>query len=182
MAEITTITKDKADEILGLSVISGAINPTTGHLILTCQNGSTIDAGDFTTIVEDIFDTTVNAAVATQVYNSVSGTHFAKGDISGAVSFSGITNVTLVNALITARLIGNITIAAADLPASPRAGTQFAFRMAQDGTGSRTLTLTGFKKSQGVLTLTTAPNAHDIVVFMYDGSSWYAGFMGIDFK
>lgn len=188
MATVTGITAEQALFILGQSVVAGAINGS-GHLILTRDNGSTIDAGDFTAIVTDIMDDAVAAQVASQAppliatatVNALIGTVFAKGNVSGAFSFSGITNATLVNATITATLTGNLTIDIANLPATPKIGTQFIMRLVQDATGSRLLTLTGFKKSQGVLTLSTAPAAIDLISFFYDGTYWYAGAMGLAF-
>lgn len=189
MASTTTITAAKALEILGKSVVSGAINGF-GHLILTRDNGSTIDAGDFTAIVTGIMNAAVTAEVAAQapsliatsVATAVPGTTFAKGNQTGAFSFSGITANTLVNATITATLTGNVTIDTANLPAAPKAGTQFSIVMTQDGTGSRLLALTGFKRSGGVLTLSTAPGAVDIVTFYFAGGVWYAGLMGMAFS
>lgn len=181
MADIITITKARAEEILAGSVVSGSINGS-GHLILTRANGQTIDGGDFTAIVTSIFESTVVQEVTDQLFEKLPGKFVAKGNISGAVTFGEYTNVNLPNSMITATLTGNISINTTALPSSCKAGTQFAMRLTQDATGGRTLTLTGFKKSQGVLTLTTAPNAIDIVVFLYDGTNWYAGMMGDDFK
>lgn len=190
MASTTTLTAAKALEILGQSVVSGEVNEF-GHLILSRQNGSTIDAGDFTAIVTDIMDDAVAAQVASQapalittaVANKVSGTVFAKGDQSGDLSFSGITNETLVNATITCKAIGNLNIDVADFPASPKPGTQFVVRIQQDATGNRTLTLVGgIKRSLGILTLSTAANAIDLISFYYDGTYWYAGAMGLNFS
>lgn len=188
MASTTTVTAAKALEILGKSVVSAAINGF-GHLIFTRDNGSTFDAGDFTSIVTDIMDDAVAAQVAaqapaivtTQVNNAMVGTVFAKGNVSGAFSFAGITNATLVNATITATLTGALSISTASLPASPKVGTQFIMRLQQDATGGRVLTLTGFKRAQGILTLSTAANAIDLISFFYDGTNWYAGVMGLAF-
>lgn len=182
MADFTGIEASYAEEILGQSVVSGEINES-GHLILTRGNGSTIDAGDFTGIVTGILDTSVSTAVEDAVPDAVAGTVVDLGDISGAQSFAEELNSdTAVNALLKARFVGNVTLNVSGMPSSPRPNTQFALRVLQDATGSRTLTLTGFKKSQGVLTLTTTPGAIDIVVFLYDGGNWYAGLMGVDFK
>lgn len=190
MATVTGITYAKALDILGQSVVSGVINGF-GHLILTRSNGQTLDAGDFSGIVSSILDDRVAAAITAQnipqqVKNAMAGTVFNLGStVSGAVEFdaAGATADTLVNAVFTATLTGNITIDAANaFPASPKPGTQFAFRVKQDGTGSRTMTLTGIKKSQGVLPLSTGPNATDVIVFFYDGTSWYAGAMGLNFS
>jgi len=182
MADFTGITADHAETILGQSVVSGEINES-GHLILTRGNGSTIDAGDFTGIVTDVLDAQVAEAIDTNLPDAVAGTVVDLGDISGAQSFTEELNSdTAVNALVKARFTGNVTLSLASMPSSPKPNTQFAFRILQDATGGRTLTLTGFKKSQGVLTLTTTPGAIDIVVFMWDGGNWYAGLMGVDFK
>lgn len=190
MATVTGITAAKALDILGQSVVSGVINGF-GHLILTRDNGETIDAGDFSGIVADILDDQVAAAITAQnipqqVKNALVGTVFAAGNISGAFEFDsivGVTNETLVNAVFTATATGNFTIdAATAFPASPKPGTQFAFRIKQDATGNRTMTLTGIKKSQGILPLSTGANATDVIVFFYDGTSWYAGAMGMNFS
>jgi hypothetical protein len=181
MASFTGITAAKADQILGQSVVSGYINPS-GHLILTRQNGSTIDAGDFTGIVTGILNQQVTDAVASAVPTYVAGTTVNKGTINGAVTFTEFNTTNLINALITATLNGNITINAADLPANPRANTQFAMRLTQDATGGRTVAFTSFKKSQGVLQLTPTANTIDILVFFYDGVQWFVGLMGADLK
>lgn len=194
MATVTGITAAKALEILGQSVTSGFINGS-GHLILVRDNNETIDAGDFTAIVTDVMNDAVatqvaaqdipaqvNTAVEAGIYDAMAGTIIAKGDISGAVSLSSVAINDLVNATVTGKLVGNITINSADFPAAPKPGTQFAFRMTQDAIGGRTLTLTSIKKSNGILTLSTAPNAVDMIMFMFDGTNWYAGAMGLNFS
>lgn len=184
MATVTGITAQRADDVLGQSVVSGSVNES-GHLILARGDGSTFDGGDFTAIVTDIMDDLITTKLSEQIPNYVAGTVANKGNISGNVTFTtpvAFNNVNLVNAMIRAVLIGNITIDVASLPSAPKPNTQFAMKLQQDAVGGRTLTLTGFKKSQGVLALTTTPNAIDILVFIYDGVQWYAGLMGADFK
>lgn len=181
MATVTGITAAKADEILGMSVVSGIINGS-GHLILTRENGQEIDAGDFTAIVTGILEDTVQAEVATAVPDAVAGTVVDKGDETGAITFTEFNSVTLVNAMIRLVATGNITVDAAALPSNPKPNTQFAIKIQQDAVGGRTLTLTGFKKSNGILSLTPTANAIDIIVFIYDGVNWYAGPTGLDFK
>lgn len=182
MATFDGLSKAKAEEILGMSVVSAVINGS-GHLILTRENGSTIDAGDFTGIVTGILTTQVADAVAAAVPNYVAGTVVDKGDVTGAVVFStSLNSTTAVNALVKGKVVGNISIAAADMPAAPKPNTQFAFKVVQDATGGRTVTFTGIKKSQGVLQLTPTANAIDILVFFYDGATWYVGMMGADLK
>jgi hypothetical protein len=181
MAAFTGIEATKADEILDQSVVSGEINEF-GHLILTRHDGSEIDAGDFTGIVTGILNAEVSAAVATAVPNAIAGTVVNKGNVSGSITFAEFNSTNILNAMIRLVATGNITINAANLPAAPRPNTQFAVKVKQDATGGRTVTFTGFKKSQGVLVPTTTPNAEDIFMFLYDGTGWYAGAMGVDFQ
>lgn len=181
MATVTAITAAKADEVLGQSVVSGIIN-ASGHLILTRGNGSTIDAGDFSAILTAIANESVAEEVAAQMPNYIAGTTVNKGNVSGAISMSEFNSANLVNAMIRLVATGNLTFNVSALPSAPKPNTQFAIKIQQDATGGRTLTLTGFKKSQGVLPLTPTANAIDIIVFLYDGVQWYAGFMGADFK
>jgi len=181
MATVTAITKAKADEVLGMSVVSGYVNGS-GHLILVRGNGAEIDAGDFSGIMTGLVDAQVDAAVAAEVPNYVAGTTVNKGNVSGAISMSEFNNVNLVNAMIRITATGNLTFNTSALPSTPKPNTQFAMKIQQDATGGRTLTLTGFKKSNGTLVLSTAANAIDIVVFLYDGVNWYAGMMGVDFR
>lgn len=182
MATFTGITAAHADEILGQSVVSGAINGS-GHLILTRQNGSTIDAGDFTAIVSDILATQVDTELAAALPGAVAGTVANMGNVSGVLDLTPTLNIdNIVNALVKVVATGNVTLDVADLPSAPRANTQFALRFQQDATGGRTFTLTGFKKSMGLLPITTTANAVDLIVFLFDGTNWNVGLMGSDFK
>lgn len=181
MATVTGITKAKADEVLGMSVVSGTINGS-GHLILTRANGQQIDAGDFTGIVTGILSQEVSEEVAAAVPNAVAGTTVNKGNVTGAITFTEFNNTNLVNAMIRLVATGNLTINTTSLPSNPKPNTQFAIKIQQDATGGRTITFTGFKKSAGSVQLTPAPNAIDILVFLYDGAQWYVGLMGVDFK
>lgn len=181
MATITGVSAEQADAILDQSVVSGTVN-ASGHLILTRHDGSSFDGGDFTTIVTSIMDDLIASQLATQIPNYIAGTVVNKGNVSGAVTFTTFNNTNLVNAMIRLVATGNITIDVASLPSAPKPNTQFAVKIQQDAVGGRTLTLTGFKKSQGILALTPTANAIDIVVFLYDGVQWYAGLMGADFK
>jgi len=172
MATVNGITAEKAQDILDDTIASAAIEGST--LVFTKTDGSSFEAGNFDDYIDDSVDSAVTAAVA--------GGLTPLGNVSGTIPFTGITAATLVNRLFTATLIGNITVNSSNLPSGAFPGTQFAMVLKQDATGSRLLTLTGIKRSQGVLYLTSAANAVDIVVFMFDGTSWYAGPMGIDFK
>lgn len=184
MADFTGITAAKADEILDESVVSGVINGS-GHLILTRHSGEEIDAGDFTAIVSDILADQVAAAVADAVPDAIAGTKFDKGNVTGAIGasfFTGVNADNLPNALFNLTLTGNATLAVADMPANPKPNTQFVMRIKQDATGGRTLTFTGFKRSYGSVPLTATANAIDMIVFIFDGTDWYVGLMGADFK
>lgn len=190
MAEFTGITAARADEILGQSVVSAVINGS-GHLILARDNGDTIDAGDFTAIVTNILSQQVAAAVAAAVPGAVAGSAFHRGNVASGpalITGTGTSNTTAlnsnnaVNALVTATLTTNVTLDVSNMFSSPKANTQFAMRLTQDATGGRTLTLTGIKKSFGVLELSTGPGDVDIIMFFYDGTNWYAGAMGFDFS
>lgn len=108
------------------------------------------------------------------------GSVIALGSITGAVSLSSsLTGATAVNAIVTATLTGNTTFTAATMP-TVAAGTQFAMKITQDGTGSRTLTLTNIKKPGGAsgLVLSTAAAAVDWLIFWYDGTDWCASLSG----
>jgi len=182
MASFTGITAAHANDILGQSVVSGAINGS-GHLILTRQNGSTIDAGDFTAIVSGILNTQVNAALAAALPAAIAGTVVNVGNVSGVLDLTPALNIdNALNAMVKVTMTGNVTLDVADLPAAPRTNTQFVLRLQQDATGGRTFTLTGFKKSMGLIPITTTANAIDLVVFLYDGTNWLVGLMGVDFK
>ena len=63
MATVTGITAEKATEILGASVTSGEIDES-GNMILERVNGTTFNAGSFTTIIE----TLVNEAIFEQAW------------------------------------------------------------------------------------------------------------------
>lgn len=184
MASFTGIDADAADAVLGASIVSWTINGA-GHLIYTRGNGSTGDAGDFTAIVTGILNASVAAAVASAVPDAVAGRTVNRGNFNGLYDMTtqdGWNNANVVNGLLKLTATGNITFDIAKMPAGCDPNTQMVVRIQQDATGGRTLTLTGFKKSQGILTLTAAANAVDMVVFMYDGTNWNAGLMGVDFK
>lgn len=182
MATFTGITADRAEEILGQSVVSGAINGS-GHLILTRANGSTIDAGDFTAIVSGILNSEVLASIADQLPDYMAGAVINKGtETDGVLTIPEFNIDNMPNAMVKVTLGANTTFDAASLPSAPRTNTQFVIRLQQDATGGRTFTVTGFKRSLGSLPITTTANAIDMIVFIYDGTNWLCGLMGADFK
>lgn len=76
MATVTGLTKDRMLAIEAASVVNGAVDPGTGHLILTTHDGTTIDAGyvwgtvvdasdEFKGIVELATDAEVSAGTDT---------------------------------------------------------------------------------------------------------------------
>lgn len=182
MAEFTGITAARAEEILGMSVVSGMVNEQ-GRLILTRQNGETIDAGDFIGIVSDTLDDEVQQALDAALPNAVAGTVVDKGThAGGALTLPEFNATNLPNAMVKVKLGGNTTFNTTALPSSPKTNTQFVIRLQQDAIGGRTFTTINFKRSLGSLPISTAPNAVDLLVFLYDGVNWLAGLMGNDFK
>lgn len=71
---------------------------------------------------------------------------------------------------------GNRTLAISN----PTAGQAFVYELIQDATGSRTVTWwAGIKWQNGVVpTLSTAANAIDIFVFLYDGTTYFGSIYG----
>lgn len=164
---------------VGKKSIASASIDANGNLIFKKGDNTTINAGNFGAYI----DGAVSDEVSAELDVRVAGNVFDKGNVTGAMDFKVATASTLVNATFKATLTGDVTInASTAFPASPKAGTQFAVRFTQDANGNRKLTLTGIKKSQGVLTLSTGGGAIDIVVFYYDGNYWYAGLMGDNFS
>jgi hypothetical protein len=176
MATVTGVTAERMQEILDEAVETASIEGST--LIFTRHDGSSFAAGDF----QSFIDADVAAAVTAQVPAAVSGGVTAKGNVTGALTFTPLTPAQMVNRVFTATLTGNITINVTALPTPAVPGTQFAMVLKQDATGNRSLTLSGIKRAQGVLSLSSAANAVDIVSFMYDGTTWYAGLMGLAFS
>lgn len=198
MATINGMTAEKMQEVLDSTIESATISGSS--LTFTRADGSTFSAGNFNTYINAqitpaidaaMADVTtalgtipgqVSTAVASAVPTAVAGGVTAKGNVTGNVTFTPLTAAQMVNRIITATLTGNITIDKANFPSSPIPGTQFAMVLKQDATGNRTLTLVNILKSQGVLTLSTAANARDVIMFFYDGTDWYAGAMGVAFS
>lgn len=189
MASVTIASAAKALEILGKSIVSATLNPS-GRLIFTRENGQTVDAGDFTGVVNDVLEQKVSDAadevlppmVANEVTDRLPGVLRVRTEVSGSMTFSDVDKDTIVHALYKVTLAGNFTIDAANLPSGCRPGTQFAMIVNQGPNGNKTLTLTNIKKSNGTLALSTPANSVDILTFLYDGTSWYAGLMGMRFS
>lgn len=105
------------------------------------------------------------------------------GSLTGAVALNtahnGVTlNATnMLNAVVKTTFTGNVTFNTTTTPAVGTAPLRFRMVITQDTTGSRTLTLTGFKKVTG-FALSTAANAVDILEFFWDGASWNVTIIG----
>lgn len=198
MASVDGVTAQKMQEILDQTVESAEIEGAT--LTFTRHDGSTFPAGDFSDYVDSQLTPAVEAATApidaalasipTQIETeidsvvpaAVAGGVTNKLNITGGVTFGSMTPADMVNRLFTATVVGNITIDANNFPSPAIPGTQFAMVLKQDSTGGRTLTLLNIKRSQGALALSTAAGAIDIIMFLFDGTTWYAGAMGVAFS
>lgn len=201
MATVNGITAEKAMEILNSTIESAVISGTS--LILNKVDGSTENAGNFQTYIDGQINPALDAAlvpmqaqvddaiadIPTEVASSVNsavpaavaGRLTAKGNVTGAITFTALTAADMVNRIFTMTLTGNATLNISSLPSGITPGTQFALVIHQDSTGGRTLTTTGFLRSQGVLVLSTAANAIDILTCLTDGTNWYIGAMGVGF-
>lgn len=179
MATVDGMTAQKMQQILDDTIASADIQGSS--LVFTRYGGDTFVAGDFQAYITSQIGTQITDGIAAAVPAAVAGGLTNKGNLSGAITFVGNTPQDMVNRLFTATLTGNVTLNSTAFPTPSIAGTQFAIVFKQDATGGRTLTLTGIKKSQGLLALSTAANAIDIVSFLYDGTNWYAGLMGVGF-
>lgn len=112
---------------------------------------------------------------------------FDLGNLTGAVALNVAHNsVTMLaanmnNGVFKCTLTGNTTFDTATTPAVGTAPLKFTMKIFQDATGSRTLTLTGFKKPGGALVLGTTANLYSIVEFFWDGIAWNATLVGINY-
>ena len=96
-----------------------------------------------------------------------------RGSVSGTLDLSGVTTQNIVHA----RLTGNLKVL---LPSSPVVGQTITLELQQDATGGRTLTLPNAVASFGVpITLSTAANALNEVMCLYDGVRWKARVGGL---
>lgn len=90
---------------------------------------------------------------------------YAQGNITGATTFDRKNGK-----VITATLTGNVT---ATLAGGKTNGNQLSLILAQDATGSHTITWpANAKLRQGGLTLSVAANAVDVVTLLWDGTNW----------
>lgn len=96
-----------------------------------------------------------------------------RGSVSGTLDLSGVTQQSFVHATLT----GNLTVV---LPSAPIVGMTITLELKQDSTGGRTLTMKNIPASFGVpITLSTAANALDEIMCLYDGVRWKARVGGL---
>lgn len=87
MASINVADKVYVDATLAQSVVSGSVNGS-GHLILTRGNGSTFDAGDFSTAITALINTVLASAT---LLNILIGSSAAGNVALKTKGFSGQT-------------------------------------------------------------------------------------------
>jgi hypothetical protein len=133
---------------------------------------SSVDTSSFVTTSS--LSTQLGAYVTTSTSQSVTGTKtfrgiqetvYAWGNVSGTIAPDASSGT-----IQTMTLTGALTLNALT---SPQAGQSVTLKIAQDGTGGRTLTST-MKFAGGSKTLSTSSNAIDIVNIVYDGSDYLA--------
>lgn len=96
-----------------------------------------------------------------------------RGNVSGTLDLSSITTQNIVHATLT----GNLTVL---LPTAPIVGMTITLELKQDATGGRTLTIKNVPTSFGVpIALSTAANALDEVMCLFDGVRWKARVGGL---
>ena len=219
MATVTGYTAAAMDDIANASVVTGAVDSGTGHLILTTHGGDDIDAGLVKGATgatgatgppgssQDLAAlTTANPTTGAWSNNSKKIQSVAAGATTGDVmtyeqgvkkagdTLSGYlapkvatlifgTSISVDASLANQfrlTMTGNGTLAN---PTNAVDGQAITINVKQDGTGSRTLaygTAYSFSTSLPSPTLSTAANAKDRLVFIYDANSskWdFAGFI-----
>jgi hypothetical protein len=220
MATVTGYTADAMDTIADATIV-GATVDGSGHLILTTQDGATIDAGlvkgdtgatgatgpagsslDLAAITTA--NPTVSAwgnngkkiqsiadgATATDVMSYGQGVKKAGDTLTGALS-PKVQTLTFGTSIAVDASLANqfrltLTASTGTLanPTNPTDGQSIVVSVKQDATGGRTMafgTAYSFSTSLPSPTLSTAANAKDRLVFIYDGNSskWdFAGFIG----
>lgn len=99
MATVVGITAARADEIEDASIVSGAIDSGSGHLLLTTHGGTIIDAGLVTQSDIDLAEVPLTGTLAE--FN----TALSDGNFASLAGTETLTNKTLTSPIITG--IGN---------------------------------------------------------------------------
>jgi len=220
MATITGMTSAAMDAIAA-GVIVGATVNGAGHLILTKEDTSTVDAGyvvgptgpagadgaDGTTFSLDALtvanptaaDWSNNSHKITSVANGSSaqdvatinnlGVKFDKagGTFTGAVVEAAVA-LTFATTILVNAALGNtfrVTLTAStgtlDAPSNPTDNQKIIVEVKQDATGSRTLAYNSvyqFTTQNPSPTLSTAANAVDELIFIYNSTAAKWRFQG----
>lgn len=220
MSTVTGMTAAAMQAIADDTIHSGSVDGS-GHLILTKNDSSTVDAGavvgptgpagadgtngaDGTTLSLDAL-TAANPTAANWSNNSHKITGVTAGSASGEVATfetimpkaGGTFTGAVVEAAVALTFATTITVNAAlgntfrvtltastgtlDVPSNPTDNQKIIVEVKQDGTGSRTMAYNSAYQFTTALpspTLSTAANAVDILVFIYNSSSSKWRFMG----
>lgn len=154
-------------------------------LTFTGASGLSLNLPGFTVARTVPFSTTTAAGIV--IGTNASGANVTLGPaamtLSSANAWSAAPPITVLTyaASITPNaatggpvwqvtLTGALTFVA---PTNPVPGTRYRVYFIQDGTGSRLLTLSGFKTAGGAPTLTTTAAGIDVYDFFYDGTNFY---------
>ena len=159
----------------GLTSTGGPIT-TSGTITVNvgAGDGITVNADDVAvdaTVVRTTGDFSVAGTLTTSNVNlkQFQETVVALGNQSG--DLSTVADFNAANASIfTLTATGGLTISS--IP-NAQAGSSYTIKITQDGTGSHALTST-FKYVGGDKTLSTAPNAIDVISVVYDGTDYLA--------
>lgn len=144
-------------------VVAGGTGPNDGVNFISINNGNQLRLADglykFKTFTESVAQAQVT-----------SGTLFIdldEGTVHEVTLTENISSISFANVNDFAGLSSTVTI-----------------KIKQDGTGSRSVNFVGIKFAGGVApTLSTDPDAEDILVFTtFDGSSFYGFLSGADFS
>ena len=220
MATITGMTSAAMDAIAA-GVIVGATVNGAGHLILTKEDSSTVDAGYVVGPTGPAGANGTNGADGNSYsLNQLAGFHPTTADwdnsghkITGIANGSsaqdaaafgqimpkagGVFTGAVVEAAVALTFATTITVNAAlgntfrvtltastgtlDIPSNPTDNQKIIVEVKQDATGSRTLAYNAayqFTTALPAPTLSTAANAVDILVFIYNSTSAKWRFMG----
>ena len=158
-------------------------NSGNGQILVRVQNGFELDeihdikltsvqqndmlirnAGNSLWVNQSVSSVVANTNVTLKQFNE---TRVALGNVTGDQS----SNINLANgSIFTMTATGNLTISSLT---NAVAGSSATLIITQDSTGSRLLTST-MKFAGGGKTLSTTPNAIDIISVFYDGTTYYA--------
>jgi len=144
----------------GLFVAGGVIPPGTALGTVTDQLAPSLSGGTATT------GPTALALSAALVLSAQTLVFISPYVASLTIDWANGTNQNIT-------LTGNVT--AYNVPLNGLPGTRYRMTFIQDGTGGRTLGGINaiFKHVGGPLTLSTAPNAIDVVEYYYDGTTYW---------